>query len=51
MSLTYGFYNSVDHDRVYDATQFGSIFDGVINDGVFQNIGDLFAVSPHEVSV
>lgn len=48
MSLTYGFYNSVDHDRVYDATQFGSIFDGVINDGVFQNIGDLFVVSPHE---
>lgn len=48
MSLTYGFYNSVDHDRVYDATQFGSIFDGIINDGVFDNIGDLFAVSPHE---
>ena len=48
MSLTYGFYNSVDHDRVYDATQFGSIFDGVINDGVFNNIGDLFEVSPHE---
>lgn len=48
MSLTYGFFNSVDHDRVYDATQFGSIFDGVINDGVFQNIGDLFAVTPNE---
>ena len=48
MSLTYGFFNSVDHDRVYDATQFGSIFNGVINDGVFQNIGDLFAVTPNE---
>lgn len=48
MSLTYGFYNSVDHDRVYDATQFGSIFDGVINDGVFQNIGELFEVIPNE---
>lgn len=48
MSLTYGFYNSVDHDRVYDATQFGSIFDGVINDGVFQNIGELFEVTPNE---
>ena len=48
MGLTYGFYNSVDHDRVYDATQFGSIFDGVINDGVFQNIGELFEVTPHE---
>ena len=48
MSLTYGFFNSVDHDRVYDATQFGSIFNGVINDGVFQNIGDLFVVTPNE---
>ena len=48
MSLTYGFYNSVDHDRVYDATQFGSIYDGVINDGVFQNIGDLFVVTPYQ---
>ncbi len=47
MSLTYGFYNSVNHDRVYDATQFGSIYDGVINDGVFQNIGDLFVVTPN----
>lgn len=48
MSLTYGFYNSVDHDRIYTAEQFGSIFDGVINDGVFQNIGELFAVTPNE---
>lgn len=48
MSLTYGFYNSVDHDRVYDATQFSEIFNGIINDGVFQNIGDMFAVTPNE---
>lgn len=48
MSLTYGFYNSIDHDRRYTAEQFGSIFDGVINDGVFQNIGELFAVTPNE---
>lgn len=35
MALTYGFYNSINGDRVYDALQFGSIFDGVIKDGVF----------------
>lgn len=48
MALTYGFFNSVNHDRMYDARQMSRIFDGIINDGVFQNIGDLFAVTPHE---
>lgn len=46
MSVTYGFYNSLDHDRVYDAVQFSSIFDGIINDGVYMSIGDHLAVSP-----
>lgn len=44
MALTYGFYNSLNHDRVYDANDFGSIYDGVINDGVFMNIGTGFVV-------
>lgn len=35
MSLTYGFYNSVNHDRKYDAIQLSSIFDGIISDGVY----------------
>ena len=35
MALTYGFYNSIDGDRVYDAIQFGRIFDGIIKDGVY----------------
>ena len=48
MALTYGFFNSVNHDRIYDARQMSKIFNGIINDGVFQNIGDLFAVTPHE---
>lgn len=39
MSLTYGFYNSINHDRQYDAAQVSSIFDGIINDGVFESIG------------
>lgn len=39
MSVTYGFYNSIDDDRMYDANQMSSIFDGIINDGVFMNIG------------
>lgn len=35
MAVTYGFYNSLNSDRVYDAVQLSSIFDGVIRDGVF----------------
>lgn len=44
--FTFGFYNSINHDRVYDATQFGSIFDGVISDGVYMNIGEFLATVP-----
>lgn len=39
MSVTYGFYNSVNGDRKYDATQISSIFDGIVTDGVFMFIG------------
>lgn len=46
MSVTYGFYNSVNHDRVYDAVQMSSIFDGVIGDGVYETIGDALTVKP-----
>lgn len=40
MSVTYGFYNSIGGDRVYNATQLSSLFDGIITDGVFMSIGD-----------
>ncbi len=39
MSLTYGFYNSQNHDRVYDADDMSRIFDGIITDGVYAHIG------------
>lgn len=45
MSLTYGFYNSLHGDRKYDAVQFGQIFDGIINDGVFMSIGGKLMVT------
>lgn len=44
--FTYGFYNSNDHDRVYDANDFSAIFNGIINDGVFLSVGDKFNVTP-----
>lgn len=45
MALTYGFYNSQDGDRKYDAVQMSSIFDGIIEDGIFQSIGTAMAVT------
>jgi hypothetical protein len=45
MSLTYGFYNSLNGDRKYDAVQMSSIFDGIINDGVFATIGSAMKVT------
>lgn len=44
MSVTYGFYNSLNGDRKYDAVQISSIFDGLIVDGVFASIGTAFVV-------
>lgn len=40
MAVTSGFFNSVNHDRLYDAEQVSSIFDGIIVDGVYENYGD-----------
>lgn len=45
MSFTYGFYNSIDGDRTYDADQFGDMFSGLITDGVYASIGDAFMVT------
>lgn len=46
MALTYGFYNSINGDRMYDAEDMSSFFDGLIGDGVFKNIGSCFLVKP-----
>jgi len=43
--VTSGFYDSLNHDRRYRSIQFGSIFDGVIRDGVFQHVGSRLMVS------
>lgn len=45
MALTYGFYNSIDGDRKYDAVQLSSLFDGLIIDGIFATIGTAFNVT------
>lgn len=50
MSLTYGFYNAIENegvwDRRYNAEDVSRLFDGLINDGVYETIGNHFRVSP-----
>lgn len=46
MSLEFGFYDSYNGDRKYNAQQMNSIFDGVLNDGVYASVGEKFAVTP-----
>lgn len=46
MSLSYGFYNSINGDRKYNADQMSAIFDGLITDGIFATIGDAFVTLP-----
>lgn len=45
MSVTSGFFNSLNGDRKYNAEQMSAIFDGIINDGVFASIGTAFGVT------
>ena len=51
MALTYGFYNAAEGDadeRVYDAEQFGQVFDGLIKDGVYETFKKAFIVKASE---
>lgn len=44
---TYGFFNSVNGDRTYNAQQMSSIFEGLITDGVYEAVGNKMAVQPN----
>ena len=44
MSLTFGFYNSINGDRKYNATQFATLFDSIFIDGIFSKVANEFAV-------
>lgn len=45
MSTSCGFFNSLNRDRLYNASHFGHCFDGIILDGILASIGDCFKVS------
>lgn len=46
MTIKSGFFNSSSGDRKYDALDLSSIFDGIIEDGVFATLDNQFAVKP-----
>lgn len=47
MAWTNGFHNSVNGDRLYNADQMSSIFDGLITAGVYEAVGNKLAVEPN----
>ena len=48
MAVSYGFFDSEDGDRAYEAAEFNRLFDGIITDGVFESIGDAFNITSAE---
>lgn len=45
MAVTFGFYDSLNHDRTYSTLQFSSIFDGIISDGIYATFLDALQVT------
>lgn len=46
MAISYGFFNSVNDDRLYNAETFNTYFEGLISqNGVFENVDNMLAVA------
>lgn len=46
MALTYGYFNALNHDRLYDADQMSDMFEGILSpNGIYEAIGDAFLVT------
>ncbi|MBR6503065.1 MAG: hypothetical protein IKT42_06440 [Clostridia bacterium] len=46
MAISFGFFNSVNDDRLYNAETFNTYFEGLISqNGVFENVGNSLAVA------
>ena len=40
MAIKYGFFNSVDNDRTYNADDMSNYFEGLVSNGVYATVGD-----------
>lgn len=47
MAWNFGFFNSVNGDRVYNAEQLSKMFEGLISNGVYESVGNKLAVQPN----
>lgn len=45
MAIKYGYFNSVNGDRTYNAEDMTMYFKGLVSDGIYQTIGEMFAVT------
>lgn len=45
MAVTYGFFDSINSDRLYTADQMSEYFEGLVSDGIYETVGDAFAVT------
>ena len=44
MAVTFGFFNSIESDRVYNADQMSTFFKGLVSQGIYNNVGGKFQV-------
>ena len=44
MAITYGFFNSINGDRTYDADQMSEYFNGLVSNGVYESVGGALQV-------
>lgn len=45
MAITYGFFNSLNGDRTYNADQMSDMFEGLIGDGIYESVDNAFQVT------
>ena len=48
--ITSGFFNSINHDRVYNAEEMSNYFEGLVTSGIYEMIGGAFEVTAAETT-
>jgi hypothetical protein len=51
MTVKYGFYDSLNGDRLYNANDINTFFEGIFSDGVFEFVGNGLKVEPNPGSM
>lgn len=51
MAVTYGFFDSINHDRTYNAEELSRYFEGIVGNGVLKGIGNQLSISTENTTV